>query len=109
MVELLKSFMNRTVVPALPDNHHSLNEWKFLNGIISSNPVDCAQLDFYLHMVNKNSTPQVTSQLVLSRSQGYADKSNSLKPSSMISENNNKKSGFGIANNRYSFHNQAKT
>lgn len=101
--------MNRTVVPALPDSHHSLNEWKFLNGILSSSPVDCAQLDFYLHMVNKNSAPQVPSQLVSSRSQGYADKAPSLKPSSMISENNNKKSGFGIANNRYCFPYPART
>jgi hypothetical protein len=56
LVEAFKIFMSKSVIPALPQNHHSLNEWKFLDGILCSNPIDFGQLDFYLHMVNKNSS-----------------------------------------------------
>jgi hypothetical protein len=92
--------MNRSVIPSLPENHHSLNEWKFLNGILSSSPIDFGQLDFYLHMVNKSTGPQSVPNV----NKSYSTYSNSYSPGKLAkptSENNNKKSGFGIASNRY--------
>lgn len=100
LAEALISFMNRSVIPILPENHHSLNEWRFLNGILASNPIDYSQLDFYLHMVNKNSAPQP--QPVMNKSfSGYVENNSPTKLSKPVLENNTKKSGFGIANNRY--------
>lgn len=45
--------MERSVAPALGEGHSALNEWKYLSGILSNEPVDPAQLDFYLLMANK--------------------------------------------------------
>lgn len=48
--------MEKSVSPVLGEGHTALNEWKFLSGILSGEPIDSAQLDFYLLMANKNST-----------------------------------------------------
>lgn len=82
LVEALKNFMNQSVIPSLPQNHPSLNEWKFLNGIISSNPIDCSQLEFYLHMVNKNNSPQQQSIPNKSISSPYSENMTSPPKSS---------------------------
>ena len=37
------------------DSHPCLNEWKYLSGILSTNPIDSSQIDFYLLMANKSS------------------------------------------------------
>lgn len=55
LVEALRAFMERGVIPCLPDNHPALNEWRFLSGILASEPTDYAQIDFYLLMANKSS------------------------------------------------------
>jgi len=48
--------MDRTVAPVLGEGHVALNEWKYLAGILSNEPVDSAQLDFYLLMANKGNS-----------------------------------------------------
>lgn len=57
LVDALNNFMSNTVVPSLPNNHPALNEWKFLTGILNNSSIQYNQLDFYLHMSNKN-TPK---------------------------------------------------
>ena len=54
LIEALNNFMNNTVIPTLHSQHPALSEWKFLTGILNSNPIEYNQLDFYLHMSNKN-------------------------------------------------------
>jgi hypothetical protein len=39
----------------LGEGHSALNEWKYLSGIFSNEPVELAQLDFYMLMANKGS------------------------------------------------------
>jgi len=58
LVEALKCFMERSIIPYLPEQHPALNEWKFLNGIVSNTPIDYTQLDFYLLMVNRGNPAQ---------------------------------------------------
>jgi len=54
LIEALQSFMNNSVLPCFPDNHSSVSEWKFLSGILSGQPIDYNQIDFYLLMANKS-------------------------------------------------------
>ena len=54
LVDALKLFMEKTITPALGDSHPSLNEWKYLSGILSTQPIDSSQIDFYLLMANKS-------------------------------------------------------
>ena len=60
LVEALNNFMSNTVLPTLSNNNPVLNEWKFLTGILNNAPIQYNQLDFYLHMSNKNNpkTPE---------------------------------------------------
>jgi hypothetical protein len=53
-VEAFKAFMENGVIPCLPEDHIILNEWKFLSGILTLEPIDQNQIDFYLLMANKN-------------------------------------------------------
>ena len=55
LVDALKLFMEKTITPTLGESHPSLNEWRFLSGILSSDPIDPTQIDFYLLMANKSS------------------------------------------------------
>lgn len=54
LVEAFKAFMENGVFPCLPEDHIILNEWKFLSGILTLEPIDKNQIDFYLLMANKN-------------------------------------------------------
>jgi len=47
--------MDNGVIPCLHDDHIILNEWKFLSGILTLEPIDQNQIDFYLLMANKKS------------------------------------------------------
>jgi hypothetical protein len=40
-------------MPHNPNNDVLTNEWKMFNSIISSDPIDPNQLDFYIYMANK--------------------------------------------------------
>jgi len=45
--------MDKSVTPYLSDSH-VINEWRYLSGIMSGDPIDFGQIDFYLLMANKN-------------------------------------------------------
>lgn len=55
LVDAFKAFMENGVIPCLPEDHIILNEWRFLSGILTLEPIDQNQIDFYLLMANKNS------------------------------------------------------
>jgi hypothetical protein len=54
LVDALKVFMENTVAPTLGEEHPSLHEWKYLSGILSGEPIDHNQIEFYLLMSNKS-------------------------------------------------------
>jgi hypothetical protein len=48
------------VLPLNTTNEVLLNDWKHFNNIISGDPIDTKQLDFYLYVVNKQQTNSPT-------------------------------------------------
>jgi hypothetical protein len=64
--------MEKGVIPVLGDGHPSLNEWKFLNGILSADKIDSSQLDFYIHMSNKASNSGIQSTQSPTQKSGHS-------------------------------------
>lgn len=62
LVEAFRTFFDRTVAPHLSHNEEVMREWSHLNKIISSEPVDYSQIEFYLLLANKNSPPAKATQ-----------------------------------------------
>jgi hypothetical protein len=60
LVDAFKAFMENGVIPCLPEDHIILNEWKFLSGILTLEPIDKNQIDFYLLMANKNTHKRIS-------------------------------------------------
>lgn len=68
LVEAFKAFFEKSVIPSINENNSLLSEWKHFNGMISADPIDYQQVEFYLLMLNK-SNPSFTKQPV----QNYQD------------------------------------
>jgi hypothetical protein len=105
-VDAFKAFMEKGVAPFFPEDHSVVNEWKFLSTMLSADPVDYSQIDFYLMMTNKSSSPY----------QSSVANNTYTQPQSTNTETNNfahltnsqyspviKKSGMGngVTNRRY--------
>jgi hypothetical protein len=60
LVEAFKTFFEKSVAPYVSGNDDIIREWNHLNKIISSDPIDYSQIEFYLLLSNKggNSSPQ---------------------------------------------------
>ena len=56
LVEAFQTFFEKSVSPHLSDNDQVMREWNHLNKIISANPIDYSQIEFYLLLQNKNQT-----------------------------------------------------
>lgn len=54
LVEAFKTFFEKSVSPHLSGNDEVMREWNHLNKIISADPVDYSQIEFYLLLANKN-------------------------------------------------------
>jgi hypothetical protein len=48
--------MEKTVIPNFSNNENLVSEWKHFNNIISADPIDNNQLDFFLYVLNKSQT-----------------------------------------------------
>lgn len=56
LVEVFRTFFEKTVMPAVIQNDEIMREWNHLNKIISADSIDYAQIEFYLLLSNKNNT-----------------------------------------------------
>ena len=54
LVEAFKTFFEKSVAPHLSGNDEVVREWNHLNKIISADPIDYSQIEFYLLLANKN-------------------------------------------------------
>lgn len=55
LVEAFKTFFEKSVAPFVSGNDDVLREWNHLNKIISADPIDYSQIEFYLLLSNKGS------------------------------------------------------
>lgn len=62
MVEAFKTFFDKSVAPYVNQNEDIMREWNHLNKIISSDPIDYSQIEFYLLLSNRNGPAQPTSK-----------------------------------------------
>ena len=62
LVEAFRTFFERTVSPHLNQNEEVMREWNHLNKILSSEPIDYSQIEFYLLLANKGSPTHKGSQ-----------------------------------------------
>lgn len=53
LVEAFKTFFEKSVAPYVSSNDEILREWNHLNKIISADPIDYSQIEFYLLLSNK--------------------------------------------------------
>lgn len=53
LVEAFKTFFEKSVAPYVSNNDDILREWNHLNKIISADPIDYSQIEFYLLLSNK--------------------------------------------------------
>lgn len=58
LVEAFKAFFEKSVSPLVSGNDEIMREWNHLNKIISNDPVDYSQIEFYLLLSNKNNSPK---------------------------------------------------
>ena len=70
LVEAFKTFFERTVSPHLSQNEEVMREWNHLNKIITSEPIDYSQIEFYLLLANKNNGQNKGSQHTIGGSFG---------------------------------------
>ncbi len=81
-----------------------MREWNHLNKIISADPIDYSQIEFYLLLSNKNSTPNGSKTSIGSSNKiedsarfrysdfnAVMDKNNFEKKGSFLNSNTNKK------------------
>lgn len=62
LVEVFRTFFERTVGPHLSQNEEVMREWNHLNKILSAEPIDYSQIEFYLLLANKNTNGTKGSQ-----------------------------------------------
>lgn len=55
LVEAFRTFFEKSVAPNVSRNDEVMREWNHLNKIISADPIDYSQIEFYLLLSNKNS------------------------------------------------------
>lgn len=55
LVEAFRTFFEKSVAPFVSHNDEVMREWNHLNKIISAEPVDYSQIEFYLLLSNKGS------------------------------------------------------
>jgi hypothetical protein len=48
LVEAFETFFDKSVFPFVYSNESVMNEWKYFARLISADPVDYAQIEFYL-------------------------------------------------------------
>lgn len=56
LVEAFRCFFEKTVTPHVSQNDEVMREWNHLNKIISTDPIDYSQIEFYLLLANKNNS-----------------------------------------------------
>jgi hypothetical protein len=92
------------VAPYVSGNDDVMREWNHLNKIISSDPIDYSQIEFYLLLSNKNNspTPQSGSKGNIGSSNKIADDPNRFRYSdfnAIMDKNNFEKKGSFLASN----------
>jgi hypothetical protein len=93
------------VAPFVSGNDDVMREWNHLNKIISSDPIDYSQIEFYLLLSNKNSSspsPQPGSKGNIGSSNKIADDPNRFRYSdfnAIMDKNNFEKKGSFLASN----------
>ncbi len=63
------------MVPVVSQNEDVMREWNFLNKIMSADPIDPEQLNFFLHFANKN-TPTSSGAFTKSSPNGSGSSQN---------------------------------
>lgn len=107
IVEAFRAFFEKSVAPYVGQNDDVMREWSHLNKIISSEPIDYNQIEFYLLLSNKNtpSNPQPSKPIGSSSKisdndpnrfrysdfSAVVEKNNSEKKGSFLSTTSNKK------------------
>ena len=58
LVEAFKTFFDKSISPYVYNNESIMNEWKYFSKLISTDPIDYSQIEFYLLLANKSHTQQ---------------------------------------------------
>ena len=53
LVDAFKTFFQKTINPHVSTNQSVMNEWKYFSRLISTDPIDISQIEFYLLLANK--------------------------------------------------------
>ena len=54
LVEAFKTFFDKSIAPYVANNDGVMNEWKYFSRLISSEPIDYSQIEFYILLANKS-------------------------------------------------------
>jgi hypothetical protein len=54
LVEAFRTFFDKSISPYLSTNDTVMNEWKYFSKLISADPIDYNQIEFYLLLANKS-------------------------------------------------------
>jgi hypothetical protein len=100
LVEAFKTFFEKSVAPFVSTNDDVMREWNHLNKIISADPIDYSQIEFYLLLSNKNNPSG--SKTNIGSSNKIAEDPNRFRYSdfnTMIDKNNFEKKGSFLSGN----------
>lgn len=54
LVEAFRTFFDKSISPYVNNNESVLNEWKYFSRLISTDPIDYSQIEFYILLANKS-------------------------------------------------------
>jgi hypothetical protein len=54
LTEAFRTFFDKSISPYLSGNETVMNEWKYFSKLISADPIDYSQIEFYLLLANKS-------------------------------------------------------
>lgn len=54
LVEAFKTFFDKSISPYVSNNDAVMNEWKYFSRLISTEPIDYSQIEFYILLANKS-------------------------------------------------------